>query len=120
MSESSTLPANYDAQLACTLQIQAPLTLTPTLTNPDSNPDSLTLTLTLASPNQALGLSYATKRGTYGGRINEPNYKQALDRFGKKQLVLSVDRAARAATVAFRGTVPFPREPDYYPLYLSN
>ena len=125
MSESSTLPANYDAQLACTLQIQAPLTLTPTLTNPDSNPDSLTLTLTLtltlASPNQALGLSYATKRGTYGGRINEPNYKQALDRFGKKQLVLSVDRPAGAATVAFRGTVRFPASPaDSIPLDLSN
>ena len=45
MSESSTLPANYDAQLASTLQIQVPLTLTPSLTNPDSNPDSLTLTL---------------------------------------------------------------------------
>lgn len=76
MSESSTLPANYDAQLASTLQIQA------------------------------LGLSYDTKRGTYGGRINEPNYKQALDSFGKKQLVLSVDRPAAAATVAFRGTDP--------------
>ena len=113
MSESSTLPANYDAQLASTLQIQVPLTLTPSLTNPDSNPlanpdpnpDSN------PGPNQALGLSYATKRGTYGGRINEPNYKQALDRFGKKQLVLSVDRPAGAATVAFRGTVRFPASP---------
>ena len=121
MSESSTPPANYDAQLASSLQIQV-LTLTPTLTNPDPNPDTNSDPDPNPdpSPNQALGLSYATKRGTYGGRINEPNYKQALDRFGKKQLVLSVDRAARAATVAFRGTVPFPREPDYYPLYLSN
>ena len=113
MSESSTLPANYDAQLASTLQIQVPLTLTPSLTNPDSNPlanpdpdpDSN------PGPNQALGLSYDTKRGTYGGRINEPNYKQALDSFGKKQLVLSVDRPAGAATVAFRGTVRFPASP---------
>ena len=123
MSESSTLPANYDAQLASTLQIQVPLTLTPSLTNPDSNPlanpdpdpDSN------PGPNQALGLSYDTKRGTYGGRINEPNYKQALDRFGKKQLVLSVDRPAAAATVAFRGTVRFPASPaDSIPLDLSN
>jgi hypothetical protein len=50
-------------------------------------------------------LSYADKRGTYGGRINEPNYKQALDANGKKQLVLSVDPEAAAATVVFRGTV---------------
>ena len=123
MSESSTLPANYDAQLASTLQIQVPLTLTPSLTNPDSNPlanpdpnpDSN------PGPNQALGLSYDTKRGTYGGRINEPNYKQALDSFGKKQLVLSVDRPAAAATVAFRGTVRFPASPaDSIPLDLSN
>ena len=122
MSESSTLPANYDAQLASTLQIQVPLTLTPSLTNPDSNPlanpdpnpDSN------PGPNQALGLSYDTKRGTYGGRINEPNYKQALDSFGKKQLVLSVDRPAAAATVAFRGTVCFPASPDSVPLDLSN
>jgi hypothetical protein len=50
-------------------------------------------------------LSYADKRGTYGGRINEPKYKQAVDGFGKKQLVLSVDPEAAAATVVFRGTV---------------
>ena len=111
MSESSTLPANYDAQLASTLQIQVPLTLTPSLTNPDSNPLANPDPNPNPGPNQALGLSYDTKRGTYGGRINEPNYKQALDRFGKKQLVLSVDRPAGAATVAFRGTVRFPASP---------
>lgn len=73
-SSSSTLPANYDVELASKLLIEA------------------------------LGLSYADKRGTYGGRINEPKYKQAVDGFGKKQLVLSVDPEAAAATVVFRGT----------------
>jgi len=76
MSESTTLPANYDVQRACELKIEA------------------------------LGLSYADSRGTYGGRINEPNYKQAFDGSGKKQLVLSVDHEAKAATVVFRGTDP--------------
>lgn len=56
---------------------------------------------------ESLGL-YADSRGTYGGKLNEPNYKCVYDSQGKKQLVLSVDRAAAAATVVFRGTARSP------------